>query len=69
MVDAYLAHCLYSRNTPSAVYHGEPVVDLAMREVNVPLPPEHRLYEQLFERTAAPGDEMRIEDPRPLVGP
>ncbi len=63
-VDAYLAHCLYSKNTPSAVYRGEPVVDLAMREVNVPLPPERRLYEQLFERTAAPGDEMRIVDPR-----
>jgi hypothetical protein len=63
-VDAYLAHCLYSKNTLRATYHGEPVVDLSMREVNVPLPPELRLYELLFEQTASPGDVMRIEDRR-----
>jgi hypothetical protein len=33
-------------------------------DVNVPLPPEHRLYVQWFRRRGQPGDTMTIADSR-----
>lgn len=82
--DAYLCHCLYSSNIPTANVEvaqpalapsaeGDPwrsstqffnVTSLSFKAINVPLPPEHRLYIQFFRRRARPGDMLLIEDSR-----
>jgi hypothetical protein len=70
ITDAYLAHNLYSANTPRAVVHcprgclpdQQPGATWTVFEV--PLPPEHRLLEQYFARTCRPGDVMIITDSR-----
>jgi len=70
MVDAYLAHHLYSANIPTAMVscpvQCPATVDpsITWLKLNVPLPPEHRLFEQYFRLTCQPGDEMVIDDPR-----
>lgn len=74
-IDAYLAHCLYASNTPTAeiVPYGEDASKQLTRrllgyqmidELNVPFPPTHRLYEQYFDRIKLLGDQMRIIDRR-----
>lgn len=70
MTDAYLAHNLYSSNTadasvacPGGCQQGQQP-GATWDAFNVPLPPEHRLFEQYFARTCRPGDEMTISDPR-----
>jgi hypothetical protein len=69
-VDAYLAHNLYSSNIARASVECRRecrrMQDPAntWTSLNVPLPPEHRLYEQYFALTCRPGDEMTITDPR-----
>ncbi len=69
-VDAYLAHCLYSYNTPAAAIlsHGEQnerVDQLIMLEpLNVPFPPVPRLYKVYFAKVAEPGDALEIIDRR-----
>lgn len=63
IMDAYLAHNLYSSNTPSATTTGvQP--DLTWQAFKVPLPPEHRVFEQYFQRTCKEGDHMVITDSR-----
>jgi hypothetical protein len=69
-VDAYLAHNLYSSTIARAEVKCR-VACFQMQDpantwtsLNVPLPPEHRLFEQYFALTCRPGDEMRIVDPR-----
>ena len=70
ITDAYLAHNLYSANTPRAVVscargclpNQQPGATWTVFEV--PLPPEHRLLEQYFARTCRPGDVMTITDSR-----
>ena len=37
---------------------------MTWRAFEVPLPPEHRLFEQYFRLTCQPGDEMTIRDTR-----
>lgn len=69
MLDPYLAHCLYTANTPSATMHpaGEPSYDLdvkSLERLNVPLPPCHRLYEDYFRRVARDGDVLDVTDSR-----
>ena len=70
LTDAYLAHNLYSSNTASASVTclggcrpgQDPSVTWGV--FNVPLPPEHRLFEQYFARTCRPGDHLLISDSR-----
>jgi len=68
MVDAYLAHCLYSSNTPRGVMvHGEqrtPLPERMVEELNVPFPPAHRLYEAYFRSVAEGNDRLDLDDPR-----
>jgi len=79
-LDAYLSWCLYSVNVPVAVLvRAEqrqqlaaagatklrlPDLNSAIRELHVPFPPAHRLFEQYFERVARPGDALHVYDPR-----
>ncbi len=63
VVDAYLAHNLYSSNTADANSTAlSPGITWSV--FNVPLPPEHRIYEQFFKLTCEPGDRMTINDTR-----
>lgn len=67
IVDAYLAHNLYSRNVPYAVWHttaGERKSLHTVKPLNVPLPPEHRLFESSFQQLCSTGDYLLIHDPR-----
>ena len=65
ITDAYLAHNLYTSNTPSASTTGAVVSpSITWSVYNVPFPPEPRLFEQLFELACQPGDEMFIADSR-----
>lgn len=64
VVDAYLAHCLYSSNLPMAHWHGRELVGFTLPTLHVPLPPTYRTYKAYFHATAEPGDEMVIDDPR-----
>jgi hypothetical protein len=63
VTDAYLAHNLYSDNVPSARIQSTFKYD-TWAAFNVPLPPERRLFEQLFYLTCRPGDQMTIHDSR-----
>jgi hypothetical protein len=64
VVDAYLSHNLYTSNTASAeVCQGtdacsEPFDTMAA--LNVPLPPEPRLYREWFELECAPGSRLVV---------
>ncbi len=60
--DAYLSYNLYSSNTADANARISP--GMSMRELNVPFPPEHRLFEQFFRITCEPGDILTIRDSR-----
>lgn len=63
VMDAYLAHNLYSSNVANADATGlSPNVTIQL--LNVPMPPEHRLYEQFFTLTCTHGDILRIQDSR-----
>lgn len=69
VVDAYLAHSLYSDHVPEAEISspdGPPrnIVTEVYQATNAPLPPEHRLYDAYFARVAEPGDVMVVSDPR-----
>lgn len=64
IVDAYLAHCLYSSNLPMAYWQGRELVGYPMPTLHVPLPPTYRTYKAYFHAEAAPGDVMTIDDPR-----
>jgi hypothetical protein len=70
LLDPFLAYCLYAQNTPEAwiyVPNGGPptiISTILDTKVNVPIPPEHRLFEAYFEQVAQPGETLIIEDPR-----
>jgi len=72
-LDAYLCHCLYSDNVASATFYSADrrrVFAMNGQEgpywsnVNVPLPPAHRIFETYFRRVAEPGDVLIVRDPR-----
>jgi hypothetical protein len=63
LIDTYFAHNLYSGNTPIAASSAFNPAS-TRSEFNVPLPPEHRLYEQWFHLVCKPGDHLTIIDPR-----
>jgi len=65
--DPYLAHNLYTKNTPLGVWHhanGDFEGIQTWQAFNVPMPPEHRLFEQYFKQSCEPGDYLIIYDPR-----
>jgi hypothetical protein len=64
VTDAYLAHNLYSSNIPSASTSGSLNPGVTWTAFNVPLPPEHRLFEQFFYRSCHSGNSMVIYDSR-----
>lgn len=66
-VDAYLSHNVYTANTASAVVCRPAEAsctgasfDATWDELNVPLPPEPRLFRQTFDITCEPGDVLWI---------
>lgn len=70
-VDAYLAHNLYSANTPRSLFcsggggcRTEAASEETFAAFNVPLPPEHRLLRAWFDWTCQAGDWMLIADGR-----
>lgn len=71
VVDAYPAHQLYSAGTARATVYcprgcrPDQDVNATWRAMNVPLPPQPRLFLATFARTCAPGDTLRIDDPHP----
>ena len=63
MVDAYLAHNLYTSNVPRAISTAfRPTMTWDV--LNVPMPPEHRLFEQYFRLVCGPNDQLTIRDSR-----
>lgn len=64
ITDAYLAHNLYTDNTASASTSGSLNPYVTWSAFHVPLPPEHRLFEQFFYRSCHPGDRLYITDSR-----
>ena len=71
IVDAYVAHNLYTSNTPEATVcdardrcDNDRLTDASRRAFNVPLPPEHRIFEASFARTCRRGDRLTIRDSR-----
>jgi len=67
VVDAYLAHCLYSDDTPRAFVctpFSRTDVNVMCDREGVVLPPAHRLYAPFFRGVGRPGEWLEIEDPR-----
>lgn len=64
LVDAYTSHNLYTSNVARAVIcKGDDCTNEAINtwdELNVPLPPEPRLYRQAFDIVCEPGDVLVI---------
>ncbi|HEX2090063.1 MAG TPA: hypothetical protein VHI54_09100 [Actinomycetota bacterium] len=70
MSDAYPSHNLYSANTAQAVIVCRPEAPNrctpaawygTVASLNVPFPPERRLYVAWFERICEPGERLRID--------
>ncbi len=68
-IDAYMAHNLYTSNTadasacPSEPMSSDDCMGLIFAvydELNVPLPPEPRVFNAYFDRTCVPGDVLRL---------
>lgn len=66
LTDAYLAHNLYTSNTAEAEVcpiesdECEGLVFAAYGELNVPLPPEPRVFNAYFDRTCEPDEVLRV---------
>jgi hypothetical protein len=63
LVDTYLAHNLYSAQSPRVTTSSVSFAATA-RAFRVILPPEPRLYVQYFRLRCRPGDTLRIDAPR-----
>lgn len=74
-LDAYLSHCLYSANVPTAQFVPGPETHAASyqlqgiegpywKNLNVPQPPTHRNFELYFRRVARKGDKLLVSDSR-----
>ena len=70
LIDPFLAYCVYANSSPTAAIYipgggvrtlSETIADPLL---NVPIPPEHRLFEAYFEQIALPGEVLIIDDPR-----
>lgn len=67
LVDAYLAHCLYSNDAPRAFIctpFGRRDLQLVCHAAGVQVPPAHRLFEPIFLGVGRPGEWLEVEDPR-----
>lgn len=68
VIDAYMSHNLYSSNTASAeVCRPAGCANdtfVTWDSLNVPFPPEPRLYRQAFQLTCHPGDVLGIQGQR-----
>ena len=67
VVDALLAHCLYSDNLPRAFLctpDSRRDLRLVCEELGVQIPPAHRHFEPLFLGVGKAGMWMEVEDPR-----
>jgi uncharacterized membrane protein YphA (DoxX/SURF4 family) len=67
IVDAYLAHCLYSENTPRAficTLFDRQNIQFVCGTAGFQVPPAHRLFEPLFLGMGRSGEWLEIEDPR-----
>ncbi len=66
VLDAYMAHCLYSGNTPRGIWEHDGIDDnltmITINSLRVPLPPTERTYWQFFLAAGHPGDRLVIED-------
>src|SRR5205823_639175 len=65
LADAYLSHNLYTGNTAEAVVCQRKAACSGQLfdtwgALNVPLPPEERLYRQLFDRSCVPGSRLVV---------
>jgi hypothetical protein len=73
VVDAYLAHNLYTSNTAGAVICKPDTSCVpgpwseTFTTLNVPLPPEPRLYRDYFEEVCAPGDTLVVSPRRTRI--
>ncbi len=74
-LDAYLCHCLYSANVPTAHFVPGPETHMPpyqlqgmegpyWKNLNVPQPPTHRNFELYFRRVARKGDKLIVSDSR-----
>ncbi|MFM8891611.1 MAG: hypothetical protein ACKOTB_08315 [Planctomycetia bacterium] len=67
LVDAYLAHCLYSANTPRGfvctLFDRRSIHEICL-DAGVAVPPAHRFFEPLFLGVGRHGERLEIEDPR-----
>lgn len=74
-LDAYLSHCLYSANVPTAQFVPAPETHALpyqlhwvdgpyWKNLNVPQPPTHRNFELYFRRVARKGDKLIVTDNR-----
>lgn len=73
-IDAYLAHNLYTSNTAEAVWcsgtlGGCQAAFSTWDDLNVPFPPERRLFKAWFDRECAEGDVLRIQGINTRLGP
>ena len=71
IVDAYLSHNLYTSNTPEATVcdarnrcDEDGLTEESWKAFNVPLPPQHRIFESSFAQTCRRGDRLTIRDSR-----
>jgi hypothetical protein len=68
VVDAYLAYCLYTGNTPEAKIvlpdGAEVEIETVSPFLNAPMPPAHRLFEEYFRQVGLPGELLSVHDPR-----
>jgi hypothetical protein len=70
LIDPFLAYCIYANSSPTAaVYIPGGRIDtlsdtIRAKDINVPIPAEHRLFEAYFDQMAQPGEVLIIDDPR-----
>lgn len=67
VVDAYLAHCLYSDDTPRAFIctpFDRRDLQAVCLDLGIMVPPAHRLFEPVFLGVGRPGEWLEVEDPR-----
>lgn len=71
VVDAYVAHNLYTSNTPQAMVCDARnrcdtggLTGASWQAFNVPLPPEHRIFRASFAQTCRQGDRLVVTDSR-----
>lgn len=65
LTDAYLSFHLYSMDVPIPDAPRKPFRQ-TWEHLHVPIPPEHRLFQRLFDATCQPGELMTVKESRLL---